>query len=337
VIKTLFMQSVRAAVFAAACLLALPADSLAQADSSAEHAPLSVLPPAWAYPVNPPNMPNTRDEDVAVRVPHSDRAFLPLQLQDLFNAPDWHPKDHPAMPDVVARGRKPGVYACGYCHLPDGTGRPENASLAGLPVGYIVQQLADFKRGARRTAVPVRVPPQLMITLAQSVTDTEIKAAAEYFSRLQPQLRIKVIETDAVPRTYVAGWFLAADKAAPKEPIGQRIIEVPEDLEQFEHRDARTRFVAYAPVGSVKAGEALVKMGGPNRTLACASCHGADLKGASLVPTIAGRSPSYIVRQLFDIQSGLHVGTDVAPMVQVVKQLRVEEMISIAAYLATLR
>jgi len=331
------MQSVRAAVFAAACLLALPADSLAQTDSPAEHAPLSALPPAWAYPVNPPNMPDARDESVVVRVPYSDRAFLPSQLHDLFNAPDWHPQDHPTMPNVVARGRKPHVYACGYCHLPDGAGRPENASLAGLPVGYIVQQLADFKSGARRTAVPVRVPPQLMIALAQSVTNAEIKAAAEYFSSLQPQLRIKVIETYAVPRTYVASWFLAVDKSAPKEPIGQRIIEVPEDLEQFEHRDARARFVAYAPVGSVKAGEALVKIGGPNRTLACASCHGVDLKGAGIVPSIAGRSPSYIVRQLVDIQSGLHVGRDIAPMVDVVKQLKVDEMISIAAYLATLR
>jgi cytochrome c553 len=337
VIQALFMQSVRAAVFAAACLLALPADCLAQADSSAEHAPLSVLPPAWAYPVNPPNMQNARDDDVAVRVPHSDVAFLPSKLQDLFNAPDWHPKDHPTMPDVVARGRKPDVYACGYCHLPDGAGRPENASLAGLPVGYIVQQLTDFKSGARRTAVPVRVPPQLMIALARSATNEEIKAAAEYFSTLQPHRRIKVVETDAVPSTYVAGWFLAADTAAPKEPIGRRIIEVPEDLEQFEHRDARARFVAYVPVGSVKAGEALVKIGGPNRTRACASCHGEHLKGAGMVPSIAGRSPSYIVRQLFDIQSGLHVGTDVVPMEEVVKQLGVEDMIYIAAYLATLR
>jgi cytochrome c553 len=240
------------------------------------------------------------------------------------------------MPGVVARGRKPSVYACGYCHLPDGAGRPENASLAGLPAGYIVQQLADFKSGARRTAVAARVPSQLMITLSQSVTNADIKAAAEYFSHLQPQRRIKVVETDAVPRTDVAGWFLAADRTGPKEPIGKRIIEVPEDLEQFEHRDARARFVAYAPVGSTKAGERLVQFGGPNRTLACAGCHGADLSGAGTVPTIAGRSPSYIVRQLFDMQSGLRAGTDVAPMAEVVRQLRVEDMVFIAAYLATL-
>jgi len=336
VIHSLLMQSVRAALFGFGCLVAFPANCLPQADSPAEHAAPEALPPAWAYPVNPPNMPDSHNDDVAVRVPHGDRSFLPAQLQDLFYAPDWHPNEHAAMPEVVARGRQPSVYACGYCHLPDGAGRPENASLAGLPAGYIVQQLADFKSGARRTAVAARVPSQLMMALSQSVTNADVKAAAEYFSRLQPQHRIKVVETDAVPRTYVAGWFLAADGTAPKEPIGKRIIEVPEDLEQFEHRDARARFIAYAPVGSARAGERLVQFGGPNRTLACASCHGAALTGTGTVPTIAGRSPSYIVRQLFDIQSGLRTGPDVAPMVEVVKQLNVKEMISIASYLATL-
>jgi hypothetical protein len=49
-----------------------------------------------------------------------------------------------------------------------------------------------------------------------------------------------------------------------------------------------------------------------------------------------GRSPSYIVRQLFDIQSGLRAGSQVAPMAEIAKRLRTEEMAQIAAYLATL-
>jgi hypothetical protein len=84
VIQSLLMQSVRAAVFGFASLVACPANCLPQADSPAEHAYLDVLPPAWAYPVNPPNMPDTRNDGVAVRVPHGDRSFLPSQLQDLF-------------------------------------------------------------------------------------------------------------------------------------------------------------------------------------------------------------------------------------------------------------
>lgn len=212
-----------------ACLLAFPQGVLGQTKRAADQSLSTLSPPDWAYPVNPPGRAEPPTDRVAVRVPHSTVTFLPGELSDLFSAPDWHPTDHPVMPDVVAHGRKPGIYACGYCHLPDGTGRPENASLAGLPVVYIVQQVADFRNGARRTAIPTRVPPKLMTELAAVATDAEIKAAAEYFSELRPQFRIKVIETETVPRTHVAGWILAFDKAAPREPIGQRVIEVPED------------------------------------------------------------------------------------------------------------
>ena len=317
-----------AAAFAAA------AGSASQVDAR----PPAVLavPPDWAYPIDPPDAAARKVGGIPVRVPDSRISLLPAQLADLFSAPDWHPSDHPVMPDVVARGRKPGVQACGYCHLPDGTGRPENASLAGLPAVYIEQQVRDFGSGARRTAVPSRLPPKLMTDLSARATDGEIKTAATYFSRLTPQNRIQVIETQTVPGTRVAGWIRLVDQAAAHEPIGQRIIEVPIDQEQFEHRDAHSRFIAYVPVGAVTAGKALVNSGAADRSLACAACHGLDLKGAGNVPGIAGRSPSYIGRQLFDIKSGLRAGAQVAPMAEVAKGLRTEEMLEIAAYLATL-
>ena len=50
---------------------------------------------------------------------------------------------------------------------------------------------------------------------------------------------------------------------AETEPIGMRIVETPENPERTEMlRDPRSGFIAYAPVGSVKKGEALVKTGG---------------------------------------------------------------------------
>jgi cytochrome c553 len=318
------------------CLLAFPLSSFGQTERPAGQLSAAIEPPDWLFPVNPPGRANSPDNRGAVRVPHSRITFLPSQLADLFSAPDWHPADHPTMPELVAHGRKPRVYACGYCHLPDGSGRPENASVAGLPATYIVQQVADIRKGVRRTAIPSRVPPKLMTELAAVATDSEINAAAEYFSRLQPQFRIRVIETETVPHTHVAGWSLAVDENAPRQPIGQRIIEVPEDVTQFEHRDSRTGFVAYVPVGAVKAGRELVGGGAMDKTIACSSCHGADLKGTGNIPGIAGRSPSYIMRQLFDIQSGLRTGTDVVPMVAVVKGLSIAEMIEISSYLATL-
>src|SRR5438132_3422362 len=93
------------------------------------------------------------------------------------------------------------------------------------------------------------------------------------------------------------------------EPLGQRIVEMPESTEATEVlRDPRSGFIAYVPVGSIKKGETLVTAGGGGKTTACAICHGADLKGLGPVPGIVGRSPSYTVRQLYDMQHGTRKG-----------------------------
>jgi len=56
---------------------------------------------------------------------------------------------------VVAHGNgQKGVRACGLCHNPNGKGRSENAGVAGLPVGYFVQTMADLKSGARKSTDP---------------------------------------------------------------------------------------------------------------------------------------------------------------------------------------
>lgn len=293
------------------------------------------VPPAWAYPVNPPDFKPREEDGVPRRVPESSATYSVTQLRDRFSAPEWHPEDHPPMPQIVARGRKPQVYACGMCHRESGSGGPESASLAGLPPAYIVQQLADFKSGARRSAVPKR-NVDLMVSLSKTITETEVKAAAAYFSALKPKSNIKVVETETAPKTYVAGMFLATSISGEKVPIGHRIIEVPEHLEQFENRDPRAQFIAYVPVGSVARGEILVKTGGAGKTQQCATCHGQDLKGVGNIPSIAGRSPSYIVRQLYDIQSGARAGAAAQPMKGIVTNLTVDDMASIAAYLASL-
>jgi cytochrome c553 len=295
-------------------------------------------PPPWAYPVNPPDFKASPDDGKLRHVPESTAAFTVGQTRDRFFAPDWHPDDHPQMPEIVAIGSKPDVFACGFCHRADGPGGPENASLAGLPAAYIVQQMADFKSGARGTSVPTRAPQSLMISLAKAATDSQIEAAAAYFSALKPRAVIKVVEADTVPKTYVAGWFLADAKTGEKEPIGQRIIEVPEDLAQFENRDARARFIAYVPVGSIEKGRVLATSGGASKTVQCGICHGPELKGFGTTPGIAARSPSYAVRQLYDIKHGARGGAESAQiqMKAVVENLTIEDMVSLAAYAASL-
>jgi cytochrome c553 len=291
-------------------------------------------PPPWAYPVNPPGTQPVPDDSILRHVPDSTVAFSLTQIRDLFNVPDWHPDDHPPMPEPVAHGRKPMPFACAYCHLPNGLGRPENSSLAGLPAAYIAQQVADFKSGARKSSEPASLPANFMVAVAKAATDDDVKAAAEYFAALKPIPWIRVVETDTVPKTRVGGWMLIASEPAGMEPIGQRIIEMPENLERTELRDAKSGFIAYVPVGSIRKGEALITTGA-GKTIECGICHGADLKGLGPVPALAGRSPSYIVRQLYDIQHGVRSGPWTELMKAVVARLSDEDLVSIAAYTAS--
>jgi cytochrome c553 len=292
--------------------------------------------PAWAYPWAPDFKPPS-DDGVPRHVPDSAAAFTITQERDLFFAPDWHPDDHPPMPEVVARGRQPDVRACGSCHRTEGTGGPENASLAGLPASYIVQQMADYKSGARKFSGPPRSPVLLMTGTAKAATDAEVQAAAAYFSSLKPKAIIKVVETDTVPVTQIARVFYTVGKNGGTEPIGERIVEVPVDLDQFEHRDPRSQFVAYVPSGSIARGEALAKNEGSGKTTPCVTCHGLDLKGVDAVPGIAGRSPSYLVRQMYDFQQHSRDGSAAALMAPVVEKLSHDDMISLAAYVSSLK
>ena len=292
-------------------------------------------PPAWAYPITPPDFKLPPDDGRLHHVPDSSAAFTASQIRDRFFTKDWHPSDHPPMPEIVAYGRKPNILACGHCHRADGSGGPENASLAGLPADYFVQQMADFRSGARKSSVPERLPVTLMLSVARAISDDEVAKAAAYFSSLKPNKHIKVIEADTVPKTYIAWLIFAVSKDGGQEPIDQRIVEVPDDLDQFELYDDRARFTAYVPVGSLAKGEALVTTGGAVKTVQCGICHGPDLKGLGPIPSIAGRSPSYIVRQLYDMKHGQRAGPWSPLMASVVAHLDEDAFVSISAYLAT--
>jgi cytochrome c553 len=315
--------------------VAVSGAAVAQAPDAASSASSGSF-PAWAYPWAP-DFKAAPDDGVARHVPDSAAAFTITQERDLFFAPDWHPADHPAMPAVVAHGRPPDVRACGSCHRVEGTGGPENASLAGLAAPYIIQQMADYKSGARKFSGPQRSPVLLMIATAKAATDAEVQAAAAYFSSLKPKAVMNVVETDTVPATRIARVFYMLDKNAGTEPIGPRIVEVPQDVAQFEHRDPRSQFSAYVPMGSIAKGEVLARTGRSGTTIACAGCHGPQLQGLGSIPGIAGRSPSYLVRQLYDFQQHARNGSAGEMMRPVVEKLSQEDMIALAAYVSSLK
>jgi cytochrome c553 len=306
-------------------------------------------PPPWAYgfpsaatsapaaPAAAPAAAAPAPDSTPKQVPGSAGSFTLAQIRDGFGPADWFPGDHPAMPEIVAHGKRPDVRACSLCHYPNGKGRPENAGVSGLPVAYFIQTMADFKSEARKSADSRKGNTNLMIAYAKAMTDEEVKAAAVYFGAMAWTPWIKVVEVNMVPTTRIAGGMFVKLEGSGTEPIGDRIIEVPDDTERTEMlRDPRSGFTAYVPVGSLKKGEALVTTGA-GKTTRCAVCHGADLKGLGPVPGIAGRSPSYTVRQLFDTQRGTRKGVWADLMKPVVANLTNDDMLAIAAYAASQR
>jgi cytochrome c553 len=291
--------------------------------------------PAWAF-LWDPAVKVPPPDDKLHSLPGSTAAYSWKHARDLFVAPDWHPGDHAAMPQIVAEGRKPDVRACGSCHRAEGTGGPENANLAGLPVGYFVQQIADFKSGARKMSGPERPSTQLMMISVKGMTDAEVLAAAQYLAGLKPKRIVKVVESETIPKTGESRLFFVRSPAGGTEPLDRRIVEMPDDVEQFELRDSRSTFTAYVPIGSVANGEALAKTGGSGTTVACTICHGPDLKGIGPIPPIAGRSPTYIVRQLYEFQRGSRTASASALMKQTVEKLSQDDMIALAAYVGSL-
>jgi len=322
--------------------------------------------PLWAYgflePPKPgekaqPQAPPTRnlrpnqdpgEQTKPRRVNGSSASYSLVDVRDGQNVIDWFPGDHPPMPSVVAHGpAKLGknTRGCGSCHLPNGKGRPENAPPSGLPVSYFVRQIQDFRSGVRHTADPRKPNTNTMIDLARAMTDDEMKAAAEYFAAIKWTPWIRVVETKMVPQTRIVGNLFLPLKPAGTEPINGRIIETPEDEEQAETlRNPRSGFVAYVPPGSIRKGEDLVTTGGmrivgnrivQGKTTACGTCHGINLMGVADVPPIAGRSPSYMVRQMWDMQQGTRNGPQAQLMKLVVANLTPDDLVAIAAYVSS--
>jgi cytochrome c553 len=264
------------------------------------------------------------------------------QALDVLNPPDWYPAEHPAMPAVVAHGSAPQgertapVLPCALCHLPNGLGHVESASLAGLPADYIIRQFAEFRSGERRIAVGSPHAQQLLTALKRSYTDEQVGAAANYFSALAPRPWIRVRETKRVPVSVVDPNSLMRTALAGQgtELLGSRIVELPEDESGLRNRDAHTGFIAYVPEGSLAKGKLLTTTS--EHGAACTACHGKTLNGLGGIPPLAGRPPTYMVRQLWNYQSGERQGSMAAPMRTIAARLGVDEMLAMAAYLASL-
>ena len=250
--------------------------------------PFSCARPAAAVP----------DDGIVRTLPETTNKFTRNQVFFDYGPADWYPGDHPAMPDIVARGRQNDTLrACALCHYAN---------------------------------------TNEMIAIAALLTDEEAREAAAYFASMQWTPWVTVVESDTNPKVRETenGLFLPIDGAGT-ESLGQRIIEMPKNPERTNMmRDPRSGFVAYVPKGSIAKGEALVNTGG-GKTTQCAICHGDDLNGLGNFPGIVGRTTSYTARQLYDFKAGTRSGVNAPLMKQVVAKLDDGDIIAITAYLAS--
>jgi cytochrome c553 len=292
--------------------------------------------PEWAFPAcSHPSSTPARNQELSV--PGSLRHFTAADLKDWSVTKDWFPGEHPVPPPIIAASHAKDKPACGYCHLPDGTGRPENAKLAGLPAPYIVAQVKAF-RIKERHAQQEWTPTVLMTQGTADLGDEDIAAAAEYFSRQPVKSFVRVVETAQVPNHHVS-CYMNVPTPGRAVPLGQTIVEMPVDTESFERRDPHAAYVAYVPKGSIERGRALSRGSADGQRAPCATCHGADFKSSTTLPgpPLAGRFPGYLFRQLYAFQTGARAGDSAQLMQSMVAGLSQADLIALAAYTASLK
>jgi cytochrome c553 len=237
-----------------------------------------------------------------------------------------------SVPEIIRKGKKndltgPGV--CMGCHTSTGMGQPQSAPLAGLPSAYIVRQLSDMVKGDRKT---YRAD---MAMFAKILTPEEMKQLADYYSSLHFLPWIEVKESDMAPKIVVGGRDIVAPAPGGGEaPLGNRIVELARDPAS-PYVQPGPAYTAYVPKGSIAKGEQLVSTGSDGKTVRCTGCHNANLLGKDETPAIAGRSPIYIARELYEFKDGSRGGMSANPMKRVVANLTDDDIVAISAYLAS--
>jgi len=306
----------------------------------------TATPQAWGRQFNPAV---DHDEQLkpVLHVAGSSRAYASIDLNDWTNTVDWFPDEHAPMPDVVQHGSASlgeKKRACAFCHRISGGGRPENAPVAGLPVEYFLRQLEDFRSGRRHSTDPRKPNVPTMIAIAQAISPDEARAAAEYYAAQSGTPRIRIVESGRAPPLRLRGNLFVATGNERTEPLTDRIVEVLDGDEEQFYDNPHMGYMAYVPPGSIERGRALVTAGSAGTQAgalpaaqSCTACHGPDLHGLGPAPPLAGRSPSYLVRQLYDFKTGARDGSLAPLMKPVASGLSTQQMTDIAAYIASLR
>src|SRR5258708_33780347 len=213
----------------------------------------------WAYPVEPP--PGAPNADAAPPGKKVNQYLLFGSYTGL-----------PAMPKAVTTGKP---LPCMQCHLANGGSHPESAAIAGLSVNYIIEQVHAFRDGDRADVRTGR-----MVQVAKTISEADLKAAAEYFAAIGPdrQKWIKTVVSNEVPKgpaPFGGGGFRyhAPEGGTEPLPVGM-VVETAEDdhLVRARHQ-VNGGFVPYAnaenPAMSEKAAGARVCVASRSAAFKC--------------------------------------------------------------------
>lgn len=291
---------------------------------------------AWAYPHGETT---TFGKPLAAgnyRVPGSPLVLTGAQIDGATGPIDWHPDAHPPAPRPVAGPGEHGATPCAECHLLNGAGFPAAANLAGLPADYIIEQVEAFRNGQRNSARKDQPNTAEMIRTAKAVAPAALREAAGYYARLPDPRRLRVIEGAAAPRTVPDkfGWLDPA-RGGGTEPLGDRIVELSEDLPRMMIGDDAVMLVDHVPRGAIARGRHVIETGG-GAAMPCGTCHGGHLAGMGAAPPITGRPAAYVARTLWDLRIGARANAGAAPMRVVARGLSPAQVRDVAAYLASL-
>lgn len=161
--------------------------------------------------------------------------------------------------------------------------------------------------------------PQLGESISEGAVVRWLKQVGDPVERDEPLCEISTDKVvDAVPQHPLLNRSLDGDNIVYERDVHLGIAVALDD-----------------GLGSIKRGEILATTGGNGRTVQCGLCHGADLRGIGRVPGLVGRSPTYLVRQLYDFQAGVRNGPWAALMKQAVANLTEADMVALAAYAAS--
>jgi len=85
------------------------------------------------------------------------------------------------------------IAQCGSCHGEDGNSRVADVpSLAGQPAFFVLNQLFLMREGVRRV--------EAMTPIVKELTDGELDALSQHFSKLEPKASDEPVDTALVPR-----------------------------------------------------------------------------------------------------------------------------------------